>query len=337
MIALGTGQMATDIGRRQFISALGGAAAAWPLAVRAQQAGRLPTIGFMGTGSQAAWTPWTAAFVDRLRELGWIEAHTIAIEYRWAEGRNERFAEIAEEFVRLKVDLIVAAGLGVNAAKQATSSIPIVFALATDPIGRGLVASLARPAGNVTGLSTLSDDIVGKRLELLREIVPNFRRLAIMANVDFPDAVVEVDEVQAVAKTLSLEVARLEIRRAEDIVSAFEGLKSQSDALWVIGDPITFANRTPISKLAIGARLPTSFNFREFVEAEGLMSYGPNVPDLFRRAAEYVDKILRGAKPSELPVEQPTKFDLVVNPKTAKALGLTVPTTLLATADEVIE
>jgi putative ABC transport system substrate-binding protein len=337
MIALGTGQMAIDIGRRQFISALGGAAAAWPLAVRAQQAGRLPTIGFMGTGSQAAWTPWTAAFVDRLRELGWIEAHTIAIEYRWAEGRNERFAEIAEEFVRLKVDLIVAAGLGVNAAKQATSSIPIVFALATDPIGRGLVASLARPAGNVTGLSTLSDDIVGKRLELLREIVPNFRRLAIMANVDFPDAVVEVDEVQAVAKTLSLEVARLEIRRAEDIVSAFEGLKSQSDALWVIGDPITFANRTPISKLAIGARLPTSFNFREFVEAEGLMSYGPNVPDLFRRAAEYVDKILRGAKPSELPVEQPTKFDLVVNLKTAKALGLTVPTTLLATADEVIE
>jgi putative ABC transport system substrate-binding protein len=337
MIALGTGQMATDIGRRQFISALGGAAAAWPLAVRAQQAGRLPTIGFMGTGSQAAWTPWTAAFVDRLRELGWIEAHTIAIEYRWAEGRNERFAEIAEEFVRLKVDLIVAAGLGVNAAKQATSSIPIVFALATDPIGRGLVASLARPAGNVTGRSTLSDDIVGKRLELLREIVPNFRRLAIMANVDFPDAVVEMDEVQAVAKTLSLEVARLEIRRAEDIVSAFEGLKSQSDALWVIGDPITFANRTPISKLAIGARLPTSFNFREFVEAEGLMSYGPNVPDLFRRAAEYVDKILRGAKPSELPVEQPTKFDLVVNLKTVKALGLTVPTTLLATADEVIE
>jgi putative ABC transport system substrate-binding protein len=305
--------------------------------VRAQQAGRLPTIGFMGTGSQAAWTPWTAAFVDRLRELGWIEAHTIAIEYRWAEGRNERFAEIAEEFVRLKVDLIVAAGLGVNAAKQATSSIPIVFALATDPIGRGLVASLARPAGNVTGLSTLSDDIVGKRLELLREIVPNFRRLAIMANVDFPDAALEMDEVQAVAKTLSLEVARLEIRRAEDIVSAFEGLKSQSDALWVIGDPITFANRTPISKLAIGARLPTSFNFRKFVEAEGLMSYGPNVPDLFRRAAEYVDKILRGAKPSELPVEQPTKFDLVVNLKTVKALGLTVPTTLLATADEVIE
>jgi putative ABC transport system substrate-binding protein len=337
MIALGTAQMAIDIGRRQFISALGGAAAAWPLAVRAQQAGRLPTIGFMGTGSQAAWTPWTAAFVDRLRELGWIGAHTIAIEYRWAEGRNERFAEIAEEFVRLKVDLIVAAGLGVNAAKQATSSIPIVFALATDPIGRGLVASLARPAGNVTGLSTLSDDIVGKRLELLREIVPDFRRLAIMANVDFPDAVVEMDEVQAVAKTLSLEVARLEIRRAEDIVSAFEGLKSQSDALWVIGDPITFANRTPISKLAIGARLPTSFNFREFVEAEGLMSYGPNVPDLFRRAAEYVDKILRGAKPSELPVEQPTKFDLVVNLKTVKALGLTVPTTLLATADEVIE
>jgi putative ABC transport system substrate-binding protein len=323
--------------RREFITLFGGGAVAWPLAARAQQAGRLPTIGFMGTGSQAAWTPWTAAFVERLRELGWIEAHTIAIEYRWAEGRNERFAEIAEEFVRLKVDLIVAAGLGVNAAKQATSSIPIVFALATDPIGRGLVASLARPDGNVTGLSTLSDDIVGKRLELLREIVPNFRRLAIMANVDFPDAVLEMDKVQAVAKTLSLEVARLEIRRAEDIVPAFEGLKSQSDALWVIGDPVTFANRTRISKLAIGAQLPTSFNFREFVEAEGLMSYGPNVPDLFRRAAEFSDRILRGTKPADIPVEQPTKFDLAINLRTAKALGLTVPHNLLVLADEVIE
>jgi len=323
--------------RREFITLIGGAAATWSSAAGAQQAGRLPTIGFMGTGSRAAWTPWTAAFVERLRELGWIEAHTIAIEYRWAEGRNERFAEIAEEFVRLKVDLIVAAGLGANAAKQATSSIPIVFALSTDPIGRGLVASLARPAGNVTGLSTLSDDIVGKRLELLREIAPNFRRLAIMANVDFPDAVVEMDAVQAVAKTLSLEVARLEIRRAEDIVPAFEGLKSQSDALWVIGDPVTFANRTRISKLAVDVPLPTSFNFRQFVEPEGLMSYVPIVLVLVRGAAEFSDRILRGTKPADIPVEQPTKFDLAINLKTAKALGLTVPHNLLVLADEVIE
>ena len=323
--------------RREFIALLGGATAAWPLTSRAQQSGKLPIIGFLGTASQSGWSPWTAAFVGRLHELGWIEGRTVTIEYGWAEGRSERFSEIAGEFVQLKVDLIVTAGLGVTAAKQATSSIPIVFALLTDPIGRGFVVSLARPGGNITGLSSLTEDIVGKRLELLREVAPNFRRLAIMVNVEFPDAVVEMTQVEAAAKTLKLELVRLEIRQAKDIVPALEMLKSQSDALWVTGDPLTIANRIRINNQAIGARVPTSFNFREFVEAGGLMSYGPNVPDLFRRAADFADRILRGTKPADIPVEQPTKFDLVINLNTAKKLGIAIPQTLLIAADQVIE
>ena len=319
-------------------SALGGAAAAWPLAARAQQPGKLPTIGFLGASTPSAESQWIAAFVQRLRELGWIEGRTVAIEYRWAEGRSERFAEIAAEFVRLKVDVIVTSGTpAVLAAKQATSVIPIVFATAGDPVGTGLVASLARPGGNVTGLSIQSTDLAGKRLELLREVVPGLRRLAIMANVGNPVAVLEMGEVQAAARTLGLEVATFEIRRAEDIAPAFEALKGRADALYVCTDPLVNTNRIRINTLALGARLPTMHGFREYVEAGGLMSYGPNFPDLFRRAADYVDKILRGAKPGDIPVEQPTKFDLVINLTTAKALGLTVPPTLLARADEVIE
>ena len=281
---------------------------------------------------------WTAAFVQRLRELGWIEGRTVAIEYRWAEGRSERFAEIAAEFVRLKVDVIVTTwNRAVLAAKQATSVIPIVFALAGDPVGSGLVASLARPGGNVTGLSVQQTDLAGKRLELLREVVPGLRRLAIMANVGYPDAVLEMGEVQAAARTLGLEVVTLEIRRAEDIAPAFEALKGRADALYVCTDALVNTNRIRINTLALGARLPTMHGIREYVEAGGLMSYGANFPDLFRRAADYVDKILRGAKPADIPVEQPTKFDLVINLTTAKALGLDVPPTLLARADEVIE
>ena len=218
---------------REFITLLGGAAAAWPLAARAQQSGKLPTIGFLGTDA-SVWSPWTAAFVERLRELGWIEGRTIAIEYRWAEGRPERVAEIAAEFVRLKVDVIVTYGGAVATLKQATAVIPIVFALAIDPVGSGLVASLARPGGNVTGLSIQPTDLAGKRLELLREVVPGLRRLAIMVNVGYPQAVLEMGEVQAAARTLGLEVAPLEIRRAEDIAPAFEALKAQADALYVV-------------------------------------------------------------------------------------------------------
>ena len=327
--------------RREFITLLGGAAAApsllWPLGARAQQAGKLPTIGYLGPTTASVESRRFAAFVQRMRELGWTEGRNFIIEVRWAEGRSERFAEIAAEFVRLKVDVIVTVGAGVSAAKQATSVIPIVFAAAADPLGSGFVASLARPGGNSTGLSLQATDLAGKRLEFLREVVPGLRRLAIMANVGYPAAVLEMGEVQATARTLGLDAAASEIRRAEDIAAAFEALTGRAEALYVVLDPLTNTNRVRINTLALGARLPTMHGFREFVEAGGLMSYGADLLDLYRRAADYVDKILRGTKPADIPVEQPTKFDLVINLKTAKALGLTIPPTLLARADAVIE
>jgi ABC-type uncharacterized transport system substrate-binding protein len=323
--------------RREFITLLGGAIAAWPLAARAQQPAKLPTIGYLGTAAASAWAPWTAAFVQRLHELGWTDGRTIVIQYRWAEGRTERSAELAAELARLKVDVIVTGGNAALAAKQASSVVPIVFALVDDPVGMGLVASLARPGGNVTGLSTQGTEVAGKRLALLREVVPGLRRLAIMANVGYPSGVQEMGEVQSAARMLGLDPVALEIRRAEDIAPAFESLKDCADALYVVGDALVITHRVRINTLTLIARLPTIYFVREYVEAGGLMSYGPNVPDLFRRAANMVDKILRGAKPGELPVEQPTKFDLVINLTTAKALGLEVPPSLLARADEVIE
>ena len=330
--------MASYIGRRKFLATLGGAAAAWPLAARAQRAGKLPTIGFLGAGTLSAWSLWVASFVQRLREFGWIEGRTVAIEYRWAEGRTERAAEIAAEFVQRNVDVIVTSGTAfVVAAKQATSVIPIVFAAAGDPVGTGLVASLARPGGNITGLSIQQTDVAAKRLELLREVVPSLGRLAILGNVGGPAVVLDMREVQTTARTFGLEVITLEIRRGEDIVPAFEALKGRADALYVCIDPLVNTHRIRINTLALAARLPTMHAAREWVEAGDLMSYGPNHPDLWRRTADYVDKILRGAKPADIPVEQPTRFDLIVNLTTAKALGLTVPPLLLARADEVIE
>jgi len=324
--------------RREFITLLGAAAAAWPLAVRAQQPTKLPTIGYLGANSSSAESQRVAAFMQRLRELGWIESRNVTIEYRYAEGRSERFAEFAAEFVRLNVDVIVTSGTpAVIAAKQATSLIPIVFAVAGDPIGSNLVASLPRPGGNVTGLSLQKVDLADKRLELLREVVPGFRRLAIMANIGNPPSVLEMREVQATARKLGNEVTTFEIRGAEDIAAVFDALKGRTDALYVCGDPLVDTNRIRIITLALGLRLPTMSDFPEYVEAGGLLSYGPNFPDLFRRAAGYVDKILRGAKPGEIPVEQPTKFDLVINLITAKALGLDVSPTLLARTDKVIE
>jgi putative tryptophan/tyrosine transport system substrate-binding protein len=322
--------------RRDFITLLGGVAA-WPLAAHAQQAGKLPTVGLLVPGTPSSHGHWFASLVQRLHELGWIEDRTIAIAYRWAEGRGERYAEIAAEFVRLKVDVIVTTGPAAPQAKKATSVIPIVLALSGDPVGAGLVASLARPGGNVTGLSMQLPDTAGKRLELLREVVPRFRRLAIMVNVGFPDAALEASEAQAAARSLGLEVAALEIRREEDIVPAFASLKDPADALYVTADALLNANRVRINTLALSARLPTMHDFRELVEAGGLLSYGPNFASMFRRAAEYVDKILRGAKPASLPVEQPTKFDLIINLTTAKALGLNLPEAFLLRADEVIE
>ena len=324
--------------RREFIALFGGAAAAWPLAARAQQPGKLPTIGFLGSTTPAAQNQLTAAFVQRLRDLGWIEGRTVTIEYRWAEGRSERLAEFAAEFVRLKVDVILTHNTPpVLAAKEATSVIPIVFATAADPVGTGVVASLPRPGSNVTGLSSQTPDLVGKQIELLREVVPGVRRFAILANPDNSYVALEVREIRAATRTLGLEAALFEIRRAEDIALAFEGLKGRADALYILPDPLLFTNRLRINTLALGMRLPTMHMLREYVEASGLISYGPNWPDQWRRAADYVDKILRGAKPANLPVEQPTRFDLIINLTTAKALGLTIPVMLLASADEVIE
>jgi len=327
--------MTVTIGR--LLAALGGAAAAWPLAARAQQLPKLRTIGFLGGTSPSVVSQSVAAFVQRLHELGWMEGRNVAIEYRWAEGRSERFAEIAAEFVRLKVDVIVTVGGAVLDAKRATSVIPIVFAVASNPVGGGLVASLARPGGNVTGLSVQSSDLAGKRVELLREVVPGLRRVAVMANVGYAATVQEMGEVQAAARMFGLEVVTLEIQRADDIAPAFEALKGRAEALYACAEPLVTANRVRISTLANVARLPTMHGQREQVEAGGLMSYAANFPDLYRRSADLVDKILRGTNPGDIPVEQPTKFDLVINLTTAKALGLTIPDKLMALADEVIE
>jgi putative ABC transport system substrate-binding protein len=323
--------------RRNFISLVGGAAA-WPLAAHAQQAGKLPTIGFLGATTASSANEWVAAFVQRLRELGWIDGRNVAIEYRWAEGRSERASEIAADFVRLKVDVIVTYGTqSALAAKEATTTIPIVFALPGDPVATGLVASLARPGSNITGLSSQTTDLATKRLEFLREAVPSLRRLAIMGNAGNPANVLDMAKVDAAARSLGIDAAIFQVRRAEDFASTFETLKGRMDALYVPPDALINTNIIRINTLALGARLPTMYGSRDYVQAGGLMSYGPNFPDQFRRAADYVDKILRGTKPGDIPVEQPTKFDLIINLTTAKTLGLEIPPTLLARADEVIE
>src|SRR5215472_4419107 len=323
--------------RREFIS-LVGVTTGWPLIARAQQAPKLPTIGLLGSSTSSAMTAWIAAFVQRLHELGWIEGRTVAIEYRWGEGRDERYAQIADEFIRLKVNVIVTYGTPpTKAAKQATTTIPIVFAAAADPIGNGLVSSLSQPGGNVTGLSLQQSDIVGKKLELLRELQGGLRRLAVIGNVGNPATVLEIGEVKTAADSLGIDIVSLAIRRAEDVSPAFDALKGRAEALYVSTDPLIFTNVGRINTLALGARLPTIYNGREYIESGGLMSYGPSYADLFRHAAEFVDKILHGAKPNDFPVEQPTKFEFVINLTTAKALSLTVPASLLARADEVIE
>jgi len=323
--------------RRQFIALLGGAAAAWPLAAGAQQA-KLATIGFLGGNAPSTQSQWTAALVQRLRELGWIEGRNLAIQYRWAEGRFDRSSEVMAEFVRLKVDVIVTHGTSnVIAAKRTTSVIPIVFAAVADPVGNNLVAGLARPGGNVTGLSAQIPDLAGKRLELLREIIPGLRRLVIMANGGNPADTQDLHEVSAIAGPLGLEVVTRDIRRAEDITPAIEAFKGRAEALYVVTDPLFTSDRVRFNTLALNARLPTMHGTREHVDAGGLISYGSDQTDLFRRAGDYVDKILRGMKPADIPVEQPTKFDLVINLRTAKSLGLTIPESFLLRADEVIE
>jgi len=324
--------------RRDFIALVGGSVgAAWPLTARAQQPAKLPTIGLLVPSARSVTTKWIGAFVERLGQLGWVEGSTIAIEYRWAEGRPERYPEFASEFVRNKVDVIVTSSLAVLAAKQATTVIPIVFAVAVDPVASGMVASLNRPGGNVTGLSLQQTDVGPKRLELLLEVVPSLHRLAILGNVGYSSAAQKMAEVQIAAKALGLEVARIEIRRAEDIEPAFKAIMGAAQALYVCGDALMTTNSVRINTLVLAARLPTMFPNREHVERGGLMSYGASFADLYRRSADIVDKILHGTKPEDIPVEQPTKFELIINLTTANALGLTVPQILLATADEVIE
>jgi putative ABC transport system substrate-binding protein len=323
------------MGRRELVAFIG-SAAAWPLAARAQA--KLPTIAILGPSSARSWGPWTAAFAKRLRELGWIEGGTVAIEYRWAEGRSELLVKLAAELARLKPDVIVTAGTAVPALKQVTSVIPIVFAIARDPIGEGLVESLARPGRNVTGLSTQAADLAGKRLQLLREAVPGLGKLAVLAEVEDPPARLERAEVEAAARTLKLEFVPLDLSRPDqDLGAAFEALRGRVDALYVGTGGLVTINEARISALALAARLPTIGGLSRLSRAGSLMSYGTDYADLFRRAGDYVEKILRGSKPGDIPVEQPIKFELVVNLKTAKALGLEVPPTLLARADEVIE
>jgi len=322
--------------RREFIAFVSGTAVAWPLTARAQKSGKIPTVGFLGATTPSVWSAFVAAFLQRLRELGWIDGSTVAIEYRWAQGRDELYAEFAAEFVRLKVDVIVTAGTDATIAlKKATSEIPIVFAAVGDPVGTGLIASLAHPGGNVTGLSNEQADLAGYRLELLHEVVPSVRRVALLGNIGSPLILLEMKAAEEAAPKLGLDVFRLGVRKTEDIESAIESVKDRADALYVCTDPLISTNRVRINILAIGEKLPTVNSFREYVQAGGLISYGPNFPDLFRRAGDFVDKILRGVKPADLPVEQPVKFDLMINTTTAKVLGLTIPEKILVRASEV--
>jgi putative ABC transport system substrate-binding protein len=327
--------------RRDFLKALSGAAMAplvWPNDALAQQAPPSTTIGFLGATTPTIWSANVTAFQNRLRELDWIDGRNVSIEYRWAQGRDDRYAEFASEFVQRKVDIIVTAGTtAVIALKKATSAIPIVFAAAGDPVRTGLVSSLSRPGGNVTGLSNLQTDLGGRRLSLLREIQPNVKRVAVLGNVDSPLIALEMEGVKEDGARLGLETFKLHVTKAEEIVPAIQSLKGVADALYICSDPFLTTHRVRINTLAIAQKLPTVNAFREYVVAGGLLSYGPNFPDLFRRSADYVDKILRGAKPADIPVEQPVKFDLVINNTTAIAIGLTIPEQFLMRADEVIE
>jgi putative ABC transport system substrate-binding protein len=296
------------------------------------------TIGFLGPTAASAVTKRIAAFERRLGERGWTIGQTVDVDYRWADGRTDQFDPLAAELAKRKVAVIATWGTATAlAAKRATSSIPIVFTIVGDPVGSGLVASLAHPGGNVTGTSTQHQETVGKRIQLLHELLPAMRRLAVLSNVGNPADVEESRQIQDAAKAFGITVDELDVRRGEDIAPAISPQGGKADALYVVSDALFADNRKSINELALKAHLPTMHGFREMAEAGGLVSYGPDYLDLFRRAADQVDQILRGVKPSDIPVEQPTKFELVLNQKTARALGIAVSATVLATADEVIE
>jgi ABC-type uncharacterized transport system substrate-binding protein len=296
-------------------------------------------VGILSAGGGGVQAALNAAFSDGLREWGWVEGKNVVFENRNAEDRLERLPELAADLVRLKVDVIVAAGtLAPLAAKQATATIPIVMTTAGDPLGTGLVASLARPGGNVTGLSLMVPDLGAKRLELLKELLPRLSRVAVLWNAANPYSALVYKETQAGGRTLGIDVQSLNVRGPDDFDGAFEAARRlRPDALITVEDPLTGSYRKHIADFAAGQQLPSLHGIREFVAAGGLISYGANLADLSRRAAYYVDKIFKGAKPADLPVQQPTKFEMVINAQTARMLGLTVPPTLLARADEVIE
>ena len=327
------------IGRRELIAALSGAAAAWPLAARAQQMAKIYRIGMLETTSAAQNAANLAAFRQGLQQLGYVEGHNLTIEYRSADGRAERFPELARELVALKIEVIVTRGTpAAQAAKNVTSTVPVVMAAIGSPVQTGVVAGLAHPGGNITGLSAIVSDLGAKRIELIKEMVPGALRIAVLANMSNDSVRFEWGEIETAARALGVKAYLLDVRKSEVIVSAFDDASAQRvDALVVVIDAVTQASRQRIIDLAMRHRLPAMYASREFVDAGGLITYGVSYPDLYHRAATYVDKILKGAKPGDLPVEQPTKLELVINRKTAEVLGLDVPATLLGRADEVIE
>lgn len=325
--------------RRGFLGlAISGTACLWPRLTSAQKSGSLPIVAFLGGASPAMWAAWSDAFVERLKTLGWIDGQTAKLVFRWAQGRPELYTQFAQEFATLDPSVIVTSGAAVPALIKVTSTIPIVFAVANDPVAAGIVKSLARPGGNVTGISLQTLDLASKRFELLREVVPNVHRLAMMADATFPQAMLEMSTVQGLAHKFGIDAIPFEIRRTEDIKSAFAALKSdKADALYVVINELLNANRMLVVTSAETARLPSIYGTRDWVQSGGLISYGPNFPALFARAAEITDAILRGTEPENIPVEQPTRFELIVNLKTSKAIDVTFPSTLLAVADDVIE
>jgi putative ABC transport system substrate-binding protein len=304
----------------------------------AQQPAKIARIGYLTAASPLPISPRTEAFRQGLHELGYVEGKNIVIEYRYAEAKLDRLPALATELVRLRVDIIVTAGpIPTRSAKEATATIPIVMSQDTDPVGNGFVASLARPGGNITGLSTLSPEISGKRLELLKEIVPRISRIAVVGQSTYPGNSQSLREVELAAKAFGMQLQYLDIRSAKDIETAFRAAtKGRADAILGLGSPVLMSHRTRVVDLAVTSRLPAIYYFPEFVDAGGLMTYGPSITDLSRRAAAYVDKILKGRKPADLPVEQPTKFELIINLKAAKQIGLTIPPNVLTRADKVI-
>jgi putative ABC transport system substrate-binding protein len=325
--------------RRELLTALGATFFSWPFPSVAQQPPGMPRIGLLSAFAPSDTALWHQAFQLRLRDLGWVEGKNISIEYRHAEGRSDRLPHLAADLARLKVDIIVAAGgTPALAAQKATKAIPIVMTAVADPVALGLVESLARPGGNVTGLSQMNPHLAGKRLELLKEMIPRLSRVAVLWNPQLKNATLTWKEIQLPARQLGVELLSLEVRSPNEFDKAFEdATRARARALFIVGDAMVVTNLKRIADLAAKSRLPSIFNISDFADAGGLVTYGPDRSDMYRRAATFVDKILKGAKPGELPVEQPTKFELVINLKTAKAIGLAIPQELLLRADRVIE